>query len=57
MSKSQFNHVKVSGVTAVVPEHFINIDDELEFCETPSQVCEVMTEPSVVARRPTIRLV
>lgn len=31
MSGTKFNHVKISGVTAVVPEHIIRIDDELEF--------------------------
>ena len=31
MSKSKFGHVKITGVTAVVPEHFIDIDDEVEF--------------------------
>ncbi len=40
MSKSKFNHVKVSGVTAVVPEHFINIDDELEFFNRDIKVLE-----------------
>ena len=27
----KFNHVKISGITAVVPEKFINIDDEITF--------------------------
>lgn len=40
MSKSKFNHVKVSGVTAVVPEHFINIDDEIEFFNNDPKLLE-----------------
>ena len=31
MSQSKFNHVKISGITSVVPENFINIDDEIAF--------------------------
>ena len=31
MSKSTFNHVRVTGIAAVVPETCINIDDEIEF--------------------------
>lgn len=31
MGFSKFKHVKVSGITAVVPEKVINIDDEIEF--------------------------
>jgi len=31
MAKSTFNHVKISGITAVVPERCINIDDEILF--------------------------
>ena len=40
MSKSTFNHVKISGVTAVVPEHFINIDDEIEFFNNDLKLLE-----------------
>lgn len=31
MAKSTFHHVRVAGITAVVPENAIDIDDELEF--------------------------
>lgn len=31
MSKSKFSNVKIMGITAVVPENFIDIDDEIEF--------------------------
>ncbi len=31
MAKSKFNHVKISGITSVVPEKVLNIDDELAF--------------------------
>lgn len=31
MSASSFGHVKISGIKTVLPEHFIDIDDELEF--------------------------
>lgn len=40
MSKSQFNHVKISGITAVVPENFINIDDEIEFFNNDEKLLE-----------------
>ena len=40
MSKSKFNHVKISGITAVVPEHFINIDDEIEFFNNDPKLLE-----------------
>ena len=30
MAKSNFNHVRMTGITAVVPETCINIDDEIE---------------------------
>ena len=31
MGNSQFRHVRISGITAVVPEMCIDIDDEIEF--------------------------
>lgn len=31
MSFSTFNQVKVSGIVCVVPENYINIDDEINF--------------------------
>ncbi len=31
MSVSQFRHVKVCGMKTVIPEHFIDIDDELQY--------------------------
>lgn len=31
MAKSKFSHVRITGITAVVPEKCINIDDEIEF--------------------------
>ena len=31
MSEVKFEHVKISGITACVPENFIKIDDEIEF--------------------------
>lgn len=40
MPKSKFNHVKISGITAVVPEHFINIDDEIEFFNNDPKLLE-----------------
>ncbi len=40
MPKSKFNHVKISGVTAVVPEHFISIDDEIEFFNNDPKLLE-----------------
>lgn len=40
MSKSTFNHVKISGITAVVPENFINIDDEIEFFNNDPKLLE-----------------
>lgn len=33
MSISSFKHVKVNGVITVIPENFINIDDEIHFFE------------------------
>ena len=40
MSFSKFNHVKISGITAVVPENFINIDDEIEFFNNDPKLLE-----------------
>lgn len=40
MSKSQFRHVRISGITAVVPEHFINIDDEMGFFNNDPKLLE-----------------
>ncbi len=40
MPKSKFNHVKISGMTAVVPENFINIDDEIEFFNNDIKLLE-----------------
>ena len=31
MTFSSFNHVRISGIKTVVPEHFIDIDDELQY--------------------------
>ena len=31
MGKNKFNHVKISAIKTVVPEKFINIDDELQY--------------------------
>lgn len=31
MSESHFSHVRIAGVKSVLPQHFIDIDDELEF--------------------------
>ena len=31
MSKSNFNHVKILGVKTTLPEHFIDVDDELKY--------------------------
>lgn len=31
MSVSYFNHVKIVGMKTVIPEHFIDIDDELQY--------------------------
>lgn len=40
MSKSKFNHVRVTGITAVVPEKCINIDDEIEFFNNDPKLLE-----------------
>ena len=31
MSKSKFNNVKITGIKTVIPAHFIDIDDELQY--------------------------
>ena len=31
MSKSKFSHVRIAGITGVVPERCITIDDEIQF--------------------------
>lgn len=40
MPKSKFNHVMISGITTVVPEYFINIDDEIEFFNNDPKLLE-----------------
>ena len=40
MAKTKFQHVKVTGLTAVVPEHVINIDDELAFFNNDPKLLE-----------------
>ena len=40
MPRSQFQHVKVCGITAVVPEDFIRIEDELVFFNNDSKLLE-----------------
>jgi len=40
MAKSKFNHVRVTGITAVVPEKCINIDDEIEFFNNDPKLLE-----------------
>ncbi len=40
MQKSKFSHVRIIGVTSVVPEHFINIDDEIEFFNNDQKLLE-----------------
>lgn len=40
MAKTKFQHVKVTGITAVVPEHVINIDDELAFFNNDPKLLE-----------------
>lgn len=40
MANSKFQHVKVAGITAVVPETVINIDDELEFFNNDAKLLE-----------------
>jgi 3-oxoacyl-[acyl-carrier-protein] synthase-3 len=40
MGKSAFNHVRISGLTAVVPEHVIHIDDEISFFKNDLKLLE-----------------
>lgn len=40
MSKSQFQHVKISGITCVVPENIIRIEDELELFHNDIKLLE-----------------
>ncbi len=40
MPNTRFSHVKISGVTCVVPEDFIRIDDELEFFNNDVKLLE-----------------
>ena len=40
MPNTRFSHVKISGVTCVVPEDFIRIDDELEFFNNDGKLLE-----------------
>lgn len=40
MARSRFEHVKISGITAVVPEHVIHIDDELAFFNNDVKLLE-----------------
>ena len=40
MARSSFKHVKISGITAFVPEHKIVIDDEIEFFNSDVKLLE-----------------
>ena len=40
MSKASFRHVRVSGITSVVPENFLAIDDELKFFNNDLKLLE-----------------
>ncbi|WP_298069546.1 ketoacyl-ACP synthase III [uncultured Mailhella sp.] len=40
MSRTCFTHVKISGVTCVVPENFIRIEDELKFFHNDVKLLE-----------------
>ena len=40
MSRTRFEHVKISGITCVVPEDFIRIDDELAFFNNDVKLLE-----------------
>ena len=40
MAKSTFNHVRISGIAAVVPERVINIDDEIAFFNNDTKLLE-----------------
>lgn len=40
MGRSAFSHAKITGITAVVPERCVNIDDELEFFNIDQKLLE-----------------
>lgn len=40
MAASQFSHVKITGITAVIPENCIAIDDEIEFFNNNTKLLE-----------------
>ena len=40
MSNAMFKHVKISGLTCVVPENLIHIDDELQFFNNDTKLLE-----------------
>ena len=40
MAKSTFKYIRVSGITAVVPENCISIDDEIEFFKNDKALLE-----------------
>lgn len=40
MSKSTFYHARVTGIAAMVPEHFINIDDEIAYFKNDPKLLE-----------------
>jgi len=40
MARSKFNHARITGITAVVPEKCINIDDEIEFFNNDPKLLE-----------------
>ena len=40
MVLSKFNHVQVSGILGVIPQKYINIDDELEFYNNDEKLLE-----------------
>ncbi len=40
MPRTRFSHVKISGISTVVPEDVINIDDELEFFNNDKKLLE-----------------
>ena len=40
MGNSSFTHVRVSGITTVIPEQCIAIDDEIEFFNNDPKLLE-----------------
>lgn len=38
MSKNKFNNAKITGIISVVPENFIDIDDEINFYENDEKI-------------------